>query len=327
MLENIGNAVIFYAFYTEDGALDTGLTVTADVAEVLRDGTATKIVNDGACTEVLSLGLYRYLLASGSVDAAAEYIAIFSTTDGDTDQKDIPALWAIDRAGTEKLEAVSDIAETTDLAIVDGNVDSILTDTATTIPATLAGLATTTDLAIVDGNVDDIETILGTPANFMADVSGLAPTTDLTSSSDVWTYGSRTLTQSATSITAAVSGSSITDIRGNSWDIDVTELTLDSNLIQFTIKRSYEDADASALLMIDSDTGLLYLNGAAGTAGDGSLSLASTTLTIVTKASATAQLPPGTYVYGIQSITAAGAVAESYGGTFVITADRVRATT
>jgi len=171
-------------------------------------------------------------------------------------------------------------------------------------------------------------TAAGIKADAVTEIqSGLAATTDLTSSSDVWTYGSRTLTQSATSITAAVSGSSITDIRGNDWDIDVTSLTLDSNLIQFTIKRSYEDADAAALLMIDTDTGLLYLNGAAGTAGDGSLSYAGTTLTIVTKASATAQLPPGTYVYGIQSITAAGAVAESYGGTFVITADRVRATT
>ena len=37
-----------------------------------------------------------------------------------------------------------------------------------------------TALATVDGNVDDIETILGTPANFMADVSGVATAAALT---------------------------------------------------------------------------------------------------------------------------------------------------
>jgi len=264
MLENQGNSVIFYAFYTEDGALDTGLTVTADVAEVLRDGTATKIVNDGACTEVLSLGLYRYLLASGSVDAAAEYVAIFHTADADTDQKDIPAVWAIDRAGTEKLEDVSDIAETT----------------------------------------------------------------DLTSSSDVWTYGSRTLTQSATSVIAAVSGDSITQIRGDSWDFDIDDLTLDTNKQQFTIKKAHDDADGAALLMLDSATGLLILNGSTDvTASNGSLSYAGTTLTPVAAASVTAQLPKGTYVYNIQYVTAAAVVKEPYGGKFIITPDGVRAVT
>jgi hypothetical protein len=131
----------------------------------------------------------------------------------------------------------------------------------------------------------------------------------------------------ATSITAAVSGSSITDIRGDTWVIDVTNLTLDSNQIQFAIKRRASDSDDNALLLIDKTTGLLRLNGAAGTASDGTLAYAGTTLTITVKAGATAQLPVGGFVYGIQSITAAGAVSEPYGGLFVISADAVRTTT
>jgi len=97
MLENQGNSVIFYAHYTTDGVLTTGLTVTVDVYEVTRTGTATLVVDDGACTEI-GAGLYRYLLAAASVDAAAEYVAVFHTATATVDQQDIPAMWVIDRA-------------------------------------------------------------------------------------------------------------------------------------------------------------------------------------------------------------------------------------
>jgi len=103
MHENQGNSVIYYAHYTEGGVNKTGLTVTIDVYEVIRDGTATLVVNDGACTEI-GAGLYRYLLASASVDAAAEYIGVFHTATATVDAQDIPAMWVIDRAGTEKLD-------------------------------------------------------------------------------------------------------------------------------------------------------------------------------------------------------------------------------
>jgi hypothetical protein len=278
MLEQLGSSVIFYAFYTEGGAGDTGLTVTVDVWEVTRAGTATEIVTGGSAVEIGD-GVYRYLLAAGSVDAEAEYIAVFKTADTDTDQQHIPAMWVINRANVE-------------------DIDDILADTATTIPAAIA---------LVDDNV--------------------WASTDAITTTDIWEYSSRTLTQTAQSISAAVSGSVITDVRGDTWSIEVTSVTLDANLQQFVIKNDNQDDDSESVLMIDSDTGLLYLNGAAGTAGDGSLSYAGTTLTITVAASATAQLPTGIFVYGIQSITAAGVVNEAYGGTFKITRDAVRTTT
>lgn len=142
----------------------------------------------------------------------------------------------------------------------------------------------------------------------------------------VWSNADRTLTQTATSITSAVSGSTITDVRGDSWDIDITDLTLDSNKQQFAIKRHAGDADSAALLFVDSDTGLLCINGAAGTASDASLVYAGTTLTLTVKPAATAQIPTGNHLYGIQSVTAAGVVNEAYGGTFTVQADVVKAT-
>ena len=143
----------------------------------------------------------------------------------------------------------------------------------------------------------------------------------------IWANADRTLTQTATSITAAVSGSSITDIRGNSWDIDIASLTLDSNQIQFAIKKTVGNEDSEALLFVDTDTGLLIVNGAAATdATQASLTYTGTTLTIDVDAEITALLPVGDWKYGIQSITAGGVVSEIYGGTFAITADVAKAT-
>ena len=132
MLEEIGRSLIFYAHYTEDGVGDTGLTVTVDVWEVTRAGTATEIVTAGSATEVGD-GIYRYLLSAGSVDAEAEYIAVFKTADTDTDQKQIPAMWAIDRANTE-------------------DIDDILTDTGTTLPNAISAIDTDSVMdAVVEG--------------------------------------------------------------------------------------------------------------------------------------------------------------------------------
>ena len=147
--------------------------------------------------------------------------------------------------------------------------------------------------------------------------------------SEVWGYAtSRTLTMSATEITNAVSGSSITQIRGNSWSIPITGLTLYATKQQFTIKRAKTDSDADALLFIDSTTGLIRVNGSTTgiTATDASIVYAGTTLTVTVKANVTAQLESYPWVYGIQSIHSDGTVSEVYGGTFTITSDAVRAT-
>ncbi len=143
-LEQTGNAITFYAFYTDSGQGKTGLTVTASVIEVQVDGTATEIVTDAAATEV-GRGVYRYLLASGSVGEEGEYIAIFETS-GTVDQDHIAACWVIERAGIENLDASIQTVDTvadgikavTDnlpdsgaLSTIDTNVGAILADTGT----------------------------------------------------------------------------------------------------------------------------------------------------------------------------------------------------
>lgn len=136
-------------------------------------------------------------------------------------------------------------------------------------------------------------------------------------------------TWSSAAISASYTAGAISDIRGSSWSIAMTDLTLDSNKQQFSIKRRATDQDADAILFVDSATGLITLNGVSTglTAADATLVYAGTTLTLTLKANVTAQLPVGVWHYGIQYVTAAGLVEEPYGGTFTVTADIVRATT
>ena len=132
----------------------------------------------------------------------------------------------------------------------------------------------------------------------------------------------------AAAIAAGYTAGSVSQIRGNSWDIDMTGMTLDTNKQQLMIKRKAQDPDADAILFVDSETGLLTLNGVSTglTAGDAVLTYAGTTLNLtITDASITAQLPPGVHLYGAQGVTAAGLVAENYGGTWTIIPDIVQA--
>jgi hypothetical protein len=237
-----------------------------------------------------------------------------------------------------------------EIATIDGIVDDILEDTGTTIPNSMALEATLTaikgagwsdeTLVAIDTLIDAIKAktdeLTFTEANkvdanatvdaeAVADaIEPLIPTAD-----NIWSATSRTLTQTATEITSSISGSSITQVRGNTWSFGITGVTLDSNKQQFAIKRNASQPDADAILLIDSETGLLRLNGAAATEAQqakASLSYAGTTLTVTVDADIVAALPAGSFDYGIQSITAAGVVAEPYSGTFTITADIVRAT-
>ena len=180
MHENSGNSVIYYAHYTEGGVNKTGLTVTITVYEVIRDGTKTEVVTDGACTEVGD-GLYRYLLASGTVDAAAEYVAVFHTATDTVDAQDIPAMWVIDRAGTEKLD--------TGITLADDAITAAKFDESTAYPLKSADTGVTAvartgadsdTLETLSDQLDVVQTDLDNPAQYKADVSGLALEATLT---------------------------------------------------------------------------------------------------------------------------------------------------
>jgi len=202
-------------------------------------------------------------------------------------------------------------------------------------------MATAAALATVDDLVDDLETRLtAARAGYLDNLSGGAVALEATLTAIKgagWTNETLVALKTAiaaiatwasAAISASYTAGAISDIRGSSWSIPMPDLTLDANKQQFSIKRNAQDLDEDAILFVDSKIGLITLNGVSTglTAGDASLVYAGTTLTLTVKTGATAQLPVGTFHYGIQSVTAAGVVEENYGGTFTITADIVRAT-
>jgi hypothetical protein len=151
----------------------------------------------------------------------------------------------------------------------------------------------------------------------------------------VWAYSSRTLTQSAASVTAAVSGSSITAHRGDTLSAALTDVGALTNYskIWFTVKRDFDDADSAAVVQIEKTDGLKYLNGAAvdvTNKTNGSITIqdeATGDVTVALVAAETAKLSPGNYQYDIQILRSAGTpVSTLTYGEFVVAADVTKAT-
>jgi len=213
-----------------------------------------------------------------------------------------------------------------------------------------------------------IQADLDNPNQYKADVSGIPAavwghaTRTLSSFgtlvSDIWSAATRTLSAFAFTVTgakdasidaikaktdlfttgtsltiaSAVSGSTITAHRGDTLSAALENIGALTNYskLWFTVKRDYDDADTAAVIQIEKTGGLLYLNGAVGTAGNGSLTIndeATGDVTIVLNASETAKLSPGNYQYDIQILRSAGTpVSTLTYGEFVVPADVTRAT-
>ena len=152
----------------------------------------------------------------------------------------------------------------------------------------------------------------------------------------VWTSSPRTLTQSAASIVAAVSGSSITIQRGDTLNISLTGLGDLSGYVSldFTVKVYKSDTDDEAILRIrknlsDSGDGLLRINGeAASEATNASIAIddinaGDITVTLAAEESKTLLSRIDLY-YDIQKITAT-AVNTMSNGYCTISADVTKA--
>lgn len=204
---------------------------------------------------------------------------------------------------------------------IDGVTEIFRSDVLT--DSDLTPLAKTTHLQEVENKIDAIDVVLSPEA-----IEGMATVIRDGLPEDIWSSSKRTLTQSPAEIIATVLGADITQIRGDSWAVQLTGVELGS-IQQFAIKHSAKQSDSAALLFVDSVNGLTVLNGVAQDGEDfskASLTYDGTILTLTVDASITAQLPARCLQYGIQSISNNGIVSEPYGGTFHVLADIVRAT-
>lgn len=157
---------------------------------------------------------------------------------------------------------------------------------------------------------------------------------DLPTAAEVWTSATRTLTQSAASVTAAVTGSNISVARGTTWVIALTNIgALTSyDTVYFTVKKHPEQADTEALLRVYNHltTGLIRFNGAAPVSvANGKIvidDIPTGDITITVQEEETVSAPVGKYDYDIKGIDNDGNVdLLSSGGLFLVTPDVTRA--
>ncbi len=154
---------------------------------------------------------------------------------------------------------------------------------------------------------------------------------------EIWNYVSRTLTQSAREATESTNPGTLELKRGDTWSQPITELgsLAGYTYIDFVVKQSEEDLDAKAIVWIRKaasglSDGLLILNGAEGTALEGSITIDDETLgniTINLTATATddLELDKGLY-YDVQKI-AGTAVLTMGSGVLNVNSDIARAVT
>lgn len=153
----------------------------------------------------------------------------------------------------------------------------------------------------------------------------LIPGASNVSAADIWAYVPRTLTQTAAEIAAVLSGSTITVPRGDTATFSLTDLGNISTRtrLYFTVKKQLDDADTAAILQVEESDGLLFVNGEAATAGDGSLVVDDATtgdITVTFAAGVMADLSASqNYRYDVQRIAGADVLTLT-AGTFTVSA-------
>ena len=139
---------------------------------------------------------------------------------------------------------------------------------------------------------------------------------------------------SSVTVVAAVNGTTITILRGDTFSGVFTNIgaLTDYVSIDFTVKEAYSKTDDEATIRIRKNAsgtsdGLMRLNGAAATSSAlGSIAiddLATGDITITLDETATDDLSTGNYVYDIQMISASGVKTLTY-GKLIVSADVTR---
>ena len=184
-------------------------------------------------------------------------------------------------------------------------------------------------LAILDSTITDAISAASVSAAAVTKIqSGLA------TPASAWSYATRTLTQSAASVAAAVAGTTITIYRGDTMSASLTGLGSMASVskLYFTVKFKESDADSKSVIQIERTAGLMYIAGTAGTAGNGTLTIDDSSagnVTVTLTAAETAKLEKyAKYYYDVQIVRSTGTIVSTMTtGTFVVSEDYTRTVT
>ena len=176
----------------------------------------------------------------------------------------------------------------------------------------------------------DIDLMIGDVVNVMVD--GLAGDTNEAGSIRVF----RIMPEIVAAVTTTVDAGTITVLRGDTLSAIITGLGSLANYsnLYFTVKSHPEDEDAASVVQIKKNVGgvgngLTYLNGAASTAANASITIDDSSngdITVMIKAESTTLLTPAEYGWDCQIVRSAGTPVSTLGmGTFFVTNDYTRA--
>lgn len=155
---------------------------------------------------------------------------------------------------------------------------------------------------------------------------------------EVWEYGTRNLTATAAAVNAAVAGNALTVTNGVTFAGTISNVTIPSTWtkVYLTAKSSAQQDDDDALIQIvesnpgTATDGLLYVNGAAGTAAWAELTVnqAGGAVGITISDDATALLTqPKTLGYDLKCVTSGGTSSLLTYGAFTVELTETKATT
>lgn len=253
----------------------------------------TTVTNTGALPFVAVL--FPTESADIPVDASASAVA--SVTAGVSLADDAITSAKFDESTAFPLKA----ADTGATQVARTGADS---DTLETLSAQIDAVPTLAEFATED--TGETEAAAGSVAKLAQGAAGMT-------AQDIWEYSPRTLTQSAAEVASVIRGIVLTITRGDSLSASVTGLgdITGRKKLWFTVKGDLADEDAASTIQIEETAGLIYLNGAAGTALNGDIAVddqSAGNITVTLKAAATAALAVGSYSYDIQWVDASDAV-------------------
>lgn len=318
----LGNNLTFYA---NTHTPSTGAAVDADAApdyRVYEDETGTPLLTGSMALldDANTTGLYSEQIAvtaANGFEAGKSYSIRITGVVGGVTGVELHQFTCAVRATDDLAFPTTtgrsiDVTATGAVGIDWANVEN---------PTTTVGLSGTTVKAVTDAVTPSAATIADAvwdeatadhagAGSYGAWVAGLvaAITAALTAASTylaaiaaaVWAYATRTLTSTAASTVSAISGSTLTITAGATYSATLSGLTIPADWLTmwFTLKSDEAQTDAQALVQIVESNpgvgtdGLKCLNGAAGTAGNGSLTVdqAGGSVAIALAAAATVQL-------------------------------------
>ena len=208
---------------------------------------------------------------------------------------------------------LTDLATSAALAVVDANIDTngVVVNSLTT--AAKALVQTEAEDALRTYDLDHlIETSAGseepTDGTYLDQIMHKASGQTFDATTDSLEAIRDTLSSSSITTVAAVSGDTVTVVPYTTWEFTIDGLSdltgAKANGVFFTVMEKYTDADSAAILQVQEGVGLLYINGVAATAADGSLTVAAgeDEITVHVNADATAIAEKRNLVYDIKMI-------------------------